>query len=154
MNYSITLIFLITVLSYQAHAKKWKTIFPTEQEIEKMDKSYVNNKITVQNYYYPKMGKFNEVLSLRVKASKVLKEFGLKSGQVMVARMTTDTAKGTKGEIAPIIWRVEYQSLKALKAELKTFTPKKSLRFKKEILDKVRPLLKRFKRTSNYIISE
>ena len=93
MKYIIALLFFL-IFPYQANAKKWKTVFPTEQEIIKMDKSYIDKKVVVQNFYYPKHGKYSQVLSIRIAASKLLKEFGLQPGQVMITRMTTDTAKG------------------------------------------------------------
>jgi hypothetical protein len=42
----------------------------------------LGKKIVVQNFYYPKPGKFDEVLALRVVASKLFKEFGFSAGMV------------------------------------------------------------------------
>jgi hypothetical protein len=60
----------------------------------KMDVSYADQKIIVQNHYYPKPEKFHEVLELRIEASKLLKKFGLTAGQVLVTRQTMDRASG------------------------------------------------------------
>ena len=106
----------------------------------------------MQNFYYPKPGKFDEVLALRVAASKLLKEFGSSPLKVLVNRQTIDRSKGKEAEVASIIWQVEYDSLETLKGEINSWTPAQENRFQKEILSKMKTLLDRFKRTSNYIV--
>lgn len=108
--------------------------------------AFAQDKILVENHYFPKSGKFEEVLSLRIAASKLLKEFGLSPGQVSVTRQTEDR------EIAGIVWQCEYESLNALNAELKTFTPEKERRFKTEILDKMKLLVNKHKRIQRMVV--
>lgn len=93
--------------------------------------SEVGKKIVVQNHYYPKPGKFDEVLVLRIAASKLLKEFGLSSGQVLVNRQV-------EGDDAPIIWQSEYESNEALKKEMNACTPEQEKRFEEEILKRMK----------------
>ena len=146
------LVLLCSIFSYQSFAQEWGTIFPTDKEIAEMDKTYSRQKIILQNHYYPKLGKFNEVLALRIAASKLLKEFGFAAGRVMVTRQTMDRAAGKKEEIAAIIWLSEYENLEVLKTELNSYTPEQASRFQKEILNKMKLLTNRFKRTSSYVV--
>jgi hypothetical protein len=149
----LTLLILISSLfSLQSTAQEWGTVFPTEKEVAEMDKTHFGRKIVVQNHYYPKPGRFNEVVELRIAATKLLKEFGFSAGQVMVTRQTLDRAKGKKEEIAAVTFQSEYDSLEALKKELNSFTPEQKLRFQKEILNKMKLLIDRFKRTSSYVV--
>jgi hypothetical protein len=153
MNKSI-LVTLCLLFSLPSLAQEWGTVFPTEIEIAKLDITYAGKKIIVQNYYYPKPGKFGEVLALRITASKLLKEFGLSGGRIMVTRQTMDRASGKKIEIAAITYQSEYESLEALKKEINSFKPEQSTRFQNEILSKMGLIVYRFKRTSSYVVSE
>jgi hypothetical protein len=148
------LIFLLSIFSFQAFAQEWGTVFPTTKEISELDKTYSAKKILVQNHYYPKPGKLDEVLALRIAASKLLKEFGLSPGRVMVTRQTMDRANGKQDEIAAVTFQSEYESLEALKKELNSFTADQQSRFQKEILDKMKLLIDRFKRASSYVVFE
>lgn len=103
--------------------------------------SFADQKILVQNHYYPKPGKFDEVLALRIAASKLLKEFGMTSGRVVVTGKT-------------VVWQGEYLNSSALEKELKAFTPEQQSRFKKQILDRMKLLIDRHERTSSYIVYE
>lgn len=152
----LTFVFVLCslVFSLQTLAQEWGTVFPTEKEVVELDRAYSGKKIIVQNHYYPKVGKFDEVLALRIAASKLLKEFGLSAGRVLVNRQTMDKARGKQQEVASVTWVAEYESLEALKNELNSFTPDKASRFKKEILNKMKLLVERAKRTSNYIVFE
>lgn len=115
-------VLLCSMFSFQSFAHEWGTVFPTEKEMAEMDKTYSGQKIIVENHYYPKPGKFNEVLALRIAASKLLKEFGLAAGRVFVTRQTMDRAKGKQQEVAAVVWHCEYESMGALKSELSSFT--------------------------------
>jgi len=108
-------ILLGLMLSYPLFAQEWGTVFPTEKEMAQMDKKMSGKKIIVQNSYYPKSGKLDEVLALRIVASKLLKEFGFSPGRVLVQRQTMDRSKGKEAEIASIVWLSEYESLESLK---------------------------------------
>lgn len=154
MKKMTTLILLLSIFSFQSFAQKWGTVFPTEKEIAEIDRTYVGQKIIVQNHYYPKPGKFDEVLALRIAASKLLKEFGFVAGRVIVTRQTMDRANGKQEEIASVVWHAEYESLRVLKTELNSYTAKQESRFQKEILIKMTLLIDRFKRTSSYVVFE
>lgn len=117
-----------------------------------MDKKMSGKRIIVQNFYYPKSGKLDEALSLRIVASKLLKEFGFSPGRVVVQRQTMDISKGKEAEIAFVVWLSEYESLESLKKEMNSWSPAQETRFHKEILSKMKLLIDRFKRTSSYVV--
>lgn len=117
-----------------------------------MDRTYSGQKIIVQNHYYPKPGKLDEMLAVRIAASKLLKEFDFAAGRVMVTRQTMDGAKGKQEEVAAVVWYSEYENLDALKTEMNSYTIEQKSRFQKEVLDKMRLLIDRFKRTSSYVL--
>ena len=123
MTYIRLLFLAFLAFPHQTHARKWKTLFPTKKEVSKLDKKYPDKKIIIQNYYYPKEGKFDEVLTLRIKASNLLKKFGLKAGKIIINRQTSDTEEGHL-MTAPLIWQAEYSSLNSLEKDLNLFTPK------------------------------
>lgn len=148
------LILLSLIFSSQSFSQEWGTVFPTDNEMAKMDTTYADQKIIVQNHYYPKPEKFAEVLELRIEASKLLKKFGFTAGQILVTRQTMDRASGKQGEIAAIVWQVEYKNLSALKTEINSFTAEQNKQFQKEILSKMKLLIDRFKRTSSYVVFE
>lgn len=154
MKKLIVLIWLCLTFSSRSSAQEWGTVFPTDKEVAKMDVTYANQKIIVQNYYYPKPGKLDEVRVLRVEASKLLKKFGLTAGQVLVSRQTMDRASGKQEEVATIIWHAEYQNLSALKKEMNSFTVEQDSQMQTEILNKMKLLVNRFKRTSSYVVFE
>jgi hypothetical protein len=99
----------------------------------------------VRNYYYPKPGKLEEVIALRIDASKLLKEFGLSSGRVMVAEQNEDEA---------VVWESEYQSIQSLNSELDSFTAHQKAKFKTMILDKMKLITTKFKRTQSVVVYE
>ena len=148
------MIFICLVFSLQALAQRWGTTFPTDTEIAEIDRNNSDQMIMIENHYFPKPGKFNEVLALRIAASKLLKEFGLSAGSVTVTRQTLDTANGKQEDVAAIVWHCEYKNLAALKRELSSFTPEQDKRFQKEILQKMKLLTVRHKRTSSYVVFE
>jgi hypothetical protein len=145
---------LLSIFSFPLFAQEWGTVFPNEKEVAQIDRAYASQKILVQNHYYPKPGKFNEVLALRIAASKLLKEFGMTAGRVIVSRQTMDRANGKQEEIAAIVWNAEYESLEALKKEINAYTAKQETRYQREILSKMKLLIDRFKRTSSYVMFE
>ncbi len=102
-------------------------------------------KVIVQNYYYPKPGKLEEVVALRIDASKLLKEFGLSSGKVMVIEQKTKEA---------VIWESEYVSMQSLEKELNSLTAQQKAKFQTMILDKMKLLTTRFKRTQSFVVYE
>jgi hypothetical protein len=145
------LILLCLTFSLTSTAQVWGTVFPTEKEVLAMDNKMLDKRIVVQNFYYPKPGKFDEALALRIEASTLLEEFGFATGKVLVNRQTMDRSKGKEAEVASILWQVEYESLESLKKEMNSWTPIQVNRFQKEILSKMNSLVDRFKRTSNYV---
>jgi hypothetical protein len=145
-------ILLCSIFSFQSFAQEWGTVFPTDKEVAELDNTYSGKKIIVQNHYFPKPGKFNEVLALRITATKLLKEFGFSTGRVMVTRQIMDRANGKQDEVAAVTFQSEYENLAALKKELDSFTPDQKSRFDKEILSKMKLLIIRFKRTSGYVV--
>jgi hypothetical protein len=153
MKITTVLILLCSMFSFQSFAQEWGTVFPTDKEIAAIDKTYSGKKIIVQNHYYPKAGKFDEVLALRIAASKLRKEFGFSAGRVIVTRQTLDRANGKQEEVAAVTWHSEYESLGALKKELSSFTAEQESRQKK-ILNKMSLLINRFRRTSSYVVLE
>jgi len=62
--------------------------------------------IVVQNFYYPKPGKENEVLETRQRASKVRGQLGLPVGRILLRTSVSTTQPY-------IIWECEYPSLQA-----------------------------------------
>lgn len=107
--------------------------------------TYPARKVVVRNYYYPKPGKLEEVIALRIDASKLLKEFGLSSGRVMVAEQNEDEA---------VVWESEYQSIQSLNSELDSFTAHQKAKFKTMILDKMKLITTKFKRTQSVVVYE
>lgn len=137
-----------------ARAQGLDTVFPTDKEVAEMDRKFSDHKIVVENNYYPKPGKFEEVLTLRIAASKLLKEFGLSPGKITVARQTKDSAKGKQAEVAAIVWSCEYKNLVALEKEISSLTLEQESRFQKEILQKMKTHTTRHKRTSSYVVND
>ncbi len=146
------LILQCLMLSLPSFAQEWGTVFPTEKEMAEMDKKMSGRKIIVQNSYYPKSGKFDEVLALRIAASELLKEFGFSPGRILVQRQMLDRFKEKEQEIASILWLSEYESLESLKKEMNSWSPVQENRFQKEILSKMKLVIDRFKRTSSYVV--
>lgn len=108
-----------------------------------MDKKYHGRKIIVQNFYYPKSGKLNEVLALRIAASERLKELGLTVGRVFITR-----------EIQSVVWQAEYQNLAAFEIELRKLSVKDKSKFDKDFREKMKLLINKFERTSSYVMTE
>ncbi len=80
-----------------------KEVPPTEASKEK---------IVIQNYYWAKDGKIEEVYQHRLYASQVRKELGLAVGRVF-KRMDTD------GDLPNVIWECEYDSEEARQEDLR-----------------------------------
>lgn len=121
------LIFLSVIFSSQSYAQDWGTVFRTDPEMAKMDVTYADQKIFVQNLYYPRPEKFKVVLELRMEASKLLKKKCFSAGQILVTRQTMDRASGKQGEIAHVEWQAEYKNLSALKSEINSFTAEQAV---------------------------
>lgn len=154
MKELLILLWISFTISSLSFAQEWGTVFPTDQEVAKLDATHSNQKIIVENHYYPKPGKHDEVRALRIEASRLLIKFGFTAGQVLVTRQTMDRDSGKQDEIAAVVWRAEYKSLAALKAEVNSFTAEQEKQMKKEILSKMKLLINRFKRTSHYVVYE
>lgn len=69
-------------------------------------------KIIVQNYYYAKPGKAEEVYRWRIHASEVREKLGLRRGRVL--RRT-----GPSGQLPDVIWECEYPDMASREAEVK-----------------------------------
>jgi hypothetical protein len=92
--------------------------------------------ILVQNHYFPKPGKEEEVYEWRLHASEVRVKLGRAKGRVL---------KKLKGTNAPhVIWECEYPSMEACKES--TSSLKQSAEFKK-VQEHMRTLISRFERS-------
>lgn len=69
-------------------------------------------RIVIQNYYWAKEGKIEEVYQHRLYASEVRKKLGLEVGRVL-KRTTTD------GELPHVIWECEYESEEARQEDVR-----------------------------------
>lgn len=99
-----SLLFLVTILCFF-------TCTSTESQ-EKAPISEVKEKIIIQNYYWAKEGKIEEVYQHRLYASQVRKELGLAVGRVL---KRTDA----EGELPNVIWECEYESEEARQEDLR-----------------------------------
>ncbi len=68
--------------------------------------------IVVQNYYWAKEGKIDEVYAHRLYASEVRDSLGLAVGRVL-------KRIGTNGELSHVIWECEYPSEAARKEDVR-----------------------------------
>jgi hypothetical protein len=73
--------------------------------------SQETNTIVVQNYYYPKPGKQEEVYQWRLHASEVRAKLGLPKGRVL-KKITGDV-------LYAVAWECEYPSLEARESDVK-----------------------------------
>ena len=69
-------------------------------------------RILIQNYYWAKEGKIEEVYQHRLYASQVRQELGLAVGRVL-KRTTND------GELPNVIWECEYESEEARQEDIR-----------------------------------
>jgi hypothetical protein len=72
-----------------------------------------SGKIIVQNYYYAKPGKVEEVYEWRIHASDVREKLGLRRGRVL-------KHIGGSGKQPDVIWECEYPDIASRDAELKS----------------------------------
>lgn len=92
----------------------WKirseTYLPTACDGDDYCKSFTfpesSQGIVVQNFYFPKQGKENEVMETRRHASKVREQAGLPAGRILL-RISESTSQPY------IVWECEYPSIKA-----------------------------------------
>jgi len=99
-------------------------------------KAQENQKIIVQNYYWAKEGKIEDVYKYRLYASQVRDSLGLTVGRVL-------KRIGAKGELSHIIWECEYSSEVARKEDVRKLT--ESGAFKK-VTEKMGTLIDKFTR--------
>jgi hypothetical protein len=92
--------------------------------------------IIVQNYYWAKEGKIDEVYAHRLYASQVRDSLGLAVGRVL-------KRIGTKGELSHVVWECEYVSEAARKEDVRKLT--ESGAFKK-VTKKMGTLIDKFAR--------
>jgi len=74
-----------------------------------------NQSIIVQNYYWAKEGKIDEVYAQRLYASQVRDSLGLAVGRVL-------KRIGPNGELSHVIWECEYSSEAARKEDVRKLT--------------------------------
>jgi hypothetical protein len=74
-----------------------------------------NQHIIVQNYYWAKEGKIEEVYTHRLYASQVRDSLGLAVGRVL-------KRIGTHGELSHVIWECEYPSEAARNEDVRKLT--------------------------------
>ena len=104
-------------------------------------KEHEDHSITVQNYYWAKEGKIDEVYAHRLYASEVRDSLGLAVGRVL-KRIEN------KGELSHVIWECEYPSEAARKEDLRLLT--ESGAFDK-VTEKMGTLINKFERGIYYI---
>lgn len=73
------------------------------------------NTILVQNHYWAKEGKINDVFAHRLYASKVRKKLGLAVGRVLLQ-------KSSNNALAHVIWECEYINEAARKEDVRLLT--------------------------------
>lgn len=95
-----------------------------------------NKRILVQNHYFPKPGKEEEVYEWRLHASEVRAKLGLSGGRVL-KRVQGDT-------VAAVVWECEYPSTEDRKRDASRLN--ESDEFKK-VQEHMRTLLSRFERS-------
>lgn len=79
---------------------------------EQTQKSPVLSPIVVQNYYFAKAGKMEEVYRWRLHASDVREKLGLRRGRVL-------RRFGDSSQQPDVIWECDYPDLKSREDELK-----------------------------------
>ena len=92
--------------------------------------------IVVQNYYWAKEGKIEEVYQHRLHASEVRKGLGLAVGRVL-KRKTTD------GDLPNVIWECEYPSEEARQEDVRKLTESGAF---EAVQEKMGTLIKKFDR--------
>ena len=73
--------------------------------------------IVVQNYYYARSGKADEVYAWRIHASDVRVKLGLPRGRIL-RRVPAARSVGSASAMADVIWECDYPSLAARTAEV------------------------------------
>jgi hypothetical protein len=73
--------------------------------------------IVVQNYYYARSGKADEVYAWRIHASDVRVRLGLPRGRIL-RRVPDARSIGSASAMADVIWECDYPSLAARAAEV------------------------------------
>ncbi|NOY46848.1 MAG: hypothetical protein GXO84_01285 [Chlorobi bacterium] len=118
MKYFITILLLVFFLS-----------FSTTEAQE-------NQTIIVQNYYWAKEGKIEEVYTHRLYASQVRDSLGLAVGRVL-KRIETH------GELSHVIWECEYISEAARKEDVRKLTASGAF---EKLTEKMGTLIEKFSR--------
>lgn len=77
--------------------------------------------IVVQNYYYARPGKAEEVYRWRLHASQVRARLGLPVGRVLLRQPPTGAAE-TDGDLPDVVWECEYADASAREADLARLT--------------------------------
>ena len=95
-----------------------------------------NQPIIVQNYYWAKEGKIDEVYTHRLYASQVRDSLGLAVGRVL-------KRIGTHGELSHVIWECEYPSEAARKEDVRKLTASGAF---EKVTEKMGTLIEKFER--------
>lgn len=98
--------------------------------------SQEDQKIIVQNYYWAKEGKIDEVYAHRLYASKVRDSLGLAVGRVL-------KRIGENGELSHVIWECEYSSESARMEDVRILTASGAF---EKVTKKMRTLIIKFER--------
>jgi len=96
----------------------------------------VDQTIVVQNYYWAKEGKIDEVYAHRLYASKVRDSFGLAVGRVL-------KRIGENGELSHVIWECEYNSEAARIEDVRLLTESRAF---EKVTKKMGMLIYKFER--------
>ena len=100
-----------------------------------------DHSIVVQNYYWAKEGKIDEVYTHRLYASEVRESLGLAVGRVL-------KRIGKDGELSHIIWECEYSNEAARKEDVRKLTESGLF---EPVMEKMGTLIDKFDRGVYYI---
>ena len=106
-------------------------------------------RIVVENYYYAKAGKADEVYQWRMHASDVRVRLGFARGRVL-RRIVSSDQTGQSKELPDVVWQCEYPSIEARQAEADAIATKPEF---EEVQKHMSTLIRRFERVSYRVSS-
>lgn len=106
--------------------------------------------VVIQNYYYAKPGKADEVLQWRIHACAVLKEMGVRPGRVLKP-VPKNYKDATIQDVPDAIWMVEYPDTVVMREEAKKVMSTGKF---EPVMKHMDSLCKDFKRIYSVVASE
>ena len=97
-----------------------------------------SDRILIQNHYWAKEGKIQEVYEHRLYASSVRKKLGFAEGRVLLR-------KSNNSSLAHVIWECEFESEEARQKDIRLLTETGEF---EEIMDKMGTLIDKFERAT------